>query len=73
MTAPAIVAAVDPDSWRHAPLFVGGSTIALTAGSVQPNGRSEAADEANSATDPSAVAPPPNGLFVARSSAGRPQ
>lgn len=66
---PVMVAAVTPNAWRRAPLFVERSIEARSADSMHADQRS--ADSL--ARDVSAIGPRSDGLFVARSSAGAPQ
>lgn len=73
ITSSVAVAAVDPDAWRRAPLFADRVDITATVNSVQSDGHSEDALAAASLTDSDTITSQPDGLFVARSSTGRPQ
>jgi membrane-bound lytic murein transglycosylase B len=66
---PIVVAAVTPDAWRRAPLFVERSIDARSADSMHATDSSAS----SLARDVSAIEPRSGGLFVARSSAGEPQ
>ncbi len=69
ITAPVEVAAVDPQSWTRAPLFVAQAERTSPADPVQSND----IPTATPVRDVSAIAPQSAGLFVARAETGGPR
>ncbi|KAB2751911.1 MULTISPECIES: lytic transglycosylase domain-containing protein [Hyphomicrobiales] len=64
------VAAVDPNAWRHAPLFVTPSAHSLDAGQPTSTAQSDDASPADLQRDETAIAPQSGGLFIARAGEG---
>jgi len=70
---PIMVATVDPNAWRRAPLFVARSTDTHPADSMQSDQRSTNMPATPPVRDVSAIEPRSDGLFVVRAGAGEPQ
>ena len=70
---PIMVAAVTPDAWRRAPLFVARSTDTHSADSMQSDKRSTDMPATPPVRDVSAIEPRSEGLFVTRASTGEAQ
>lgn len=64
--SPIVVASVDPFAWTRAPLFVAQAERKPTADPVSAAGSTDAAPNAPSVRDVSAIVPQSGGLFVAR-------
>jgi hypothetical protein len=73
ITAPVMVAAADPLAWTRAPLFVVQPTSSTTVGPVQPERAPDNAATPAPERDPNAIAPRPDGLFVARNASRGPR
>lgn len=65
-----VVAAVDPNAWRRAPLFVAPSARSLDAGQPTSAVQSDDTSTADLQRDETAVAPQSGGLFIARAGEG---
>lgn len=70
-SAPVLVAAADPLAWTRAPLFIMSSAREAVAVQARVEPISDTADAAPGGRDSSAIPPPSDGLFVARTTAGR--
>lgn len=64
------VAAVDPNAWRHAPLFVTPSAHSLDAGRPTSTAQPDDTSPADLQRDETAIAPQSRGLFIARAGEG---